>query len=249
MKARDIMTPNVVTVPADMAVRDVAALLLDRRISAVPVVDTSGRVVGVISEGDLIRRPELDTDKPRSRWLRLFMGDEDRARDYVKTHGLHARDVMTRVVASVSPGASLTEVVNLMTKRRIKRVVVLEQGKLVDEWSSREIKRLMYITERRIRYGSSGALWPSAVYFKSGSLYSCEPEEGFACKKYHGNKRNYMNSVAIIETDAGQDRLFYAVAVLSNVLRKNSAVEHQTLGTRIHRLIEARHAGVPSPAR
>ncbi len=147
MKARDIMTPNVVTVPADMAVRDVAALLLDRRISAVPVVDTSGRVVGVISEGDLIRRPELDTDKPRSRWLRLFMGDEDRARDYVKTHGLHARDVMTRVVASVSPGASLTEVVNLMTKRRIKRVVVLEQGKLIGMVTRSDLLRTLHARE------------------------------------------------------------------------------------------------------
>ncbi len=81
-------------------------------------------------------------------------------------------------------------------------VLKMEQGKLVDDWSSREIKRLMYITERRIRYGSSGVLRPSAVYFKSGSLYSCQPEEGFVCKKYHGNKRNFMNSIAIIETEA-----------------------------------------------
>jgi len=147
MKAHDIMTPNVVTVPADMAVRDVAALLLDRRISAVPVVDTSGRVVGVISEGDLIRRPELDTDKPRSRWLRLFMGDEDRARDYIKTHGLRARDVMTQVVAGVSPGASLTDIVNLMTKRRIKRVVVLEQGKLVGMVTRSDLLRTLHARE------------------------------------------------------------------------------------------------------
>lgn len=113
-------------------------------------------------------------------------------------------------------------------------VLKMEQGKLVDEWSSREIKRLMYITERRIRYGSSGVLRPSAVYFKSGSLYSCQPEEGFVCKKYHGNKRNYMNSIAIIETEAGQDRLFYAVAVLSNVLRKNSAQDHRDLARAVH---------------
>jgi hypothetical protein len=113
----------------------------------------------------------------------------------------------------------------------------MEQGKLVDAWSSREIKRLLYITERRIRYGSSGALRPSAVYFKSGSLYSCMPEEGFTCKKYHGNKRNYMNSVALIETPAGQDRLFYAVAVLSNVLRKNSAQDHRDLARAVHGML------------
>jgi hypothetical protein len=117
----------------------------------------------------------------------------------------------------------------------------------VDEFSSREIKRLMYITERRIRYGSSGALWPSAVYFKSGSLYSCEEEPGFVCKKYHGNKRNYMNSVAIIETPAGQDRLYYMVTVLSNVLRKNSAQDHRDLARAIHGMLLAQHPEKPVP--
>ena len=124
----------------------------------------------------------------------------------------------------------------------------LEQGRLVDEWSSREIKRLMYITERRIRYGSSGVLRPSAVYFKSGSLYSCAPEEGFVCKKYHGNTRNYMNSVAIIETPAGQDRLFYTVAVLSNVLRKNSAEDHRDLARAVHSMLLSDHSPKPVPA-
>ncbi len=123
----------------------------------------------------------------------------------------------------------------------------LEQGRLVDEWSSREIKRLMYITERRIRYGSSGVLRPSAVYFKSGSLYSCVPEEGFVCKKYHGNRRNYMNSVAIIETPAGLDRLFYVVTVLSNVLRKNSAEDHRDLARAVHRMLLSDHPPRPVP--
>ncbi|MGI9592044.1 MAG: peptidoglycan-binding protein [Myxococcota bacterium] len=122
-----------------------------------------------------------------------------------------------------------------------KYMMLMEQGKLVDEWSSREIKRLLYITERRIRYGSSGILRPSAVYFKSGSLYSCQPEEGFTCKKYHGNKRNYMNSTAIIETPAGQDQLYYIVSVLSNVLRKNSAQDHRDLARAIHQKLLREH--------
>jgi len=117
----------------------------------------------------------------------------------------------------------------------------MEQGKLVDEWSSLEIKRLMYITERRIRYGSSGALRQSAVYFKSGSLYSCMPEPGFTCKKYHGNKRNYMNSIAMIESPAGQNRLYYLVSVLSNVLRKNSAQDHRDLARAIQARLLADH--------
>lgn len=117
----------------------------------------------------------------------------------------------------------------------------LEQGRIVDEFSSREIKRLLYMTERRIRYASSPALQDAAVYFKSGSLYKCQPEPGFVCKKYHGNKLNLMNSVAIIESPANERRLHYLVTLISDVLRKNSAVEHQTLATRIHRLMEALH--------
>jgi hypothetical protein len=97
------------------------------------------------------------------------------------------------------------------------------------------------MTEWRIRYASSPALRDSAVYFKSGSLYKCKQEPDFKCGKYMGNVRNYMNSVAIVETDSDGRQLDYMVTLISNVLRKNSAVEHQTLATRIHRLIEKEH--------
>ena len=121
----------------------------------------------------------------------------------------------------------------------------MEQGRLVDEFSSREIKRLLYMTERRIRYASAPALRDSAVYFKSGSLYSCQPEEGFKCGKYMGNKRNYMNSVAIVENFNEGRPLHYISTLISNVLRKNSAVDHQTMGTRIHRIIERANPAGP----
>ena len=120
-------------------------------------------------------------------------------------------------------------------------MLAMEQGRLVDEWTSRQLKRLLYMTERRIRYASSPALKDAAVYFKSGSLYSCKPEEGFKCGKYKGNKVNYMNSVAIVEQEVGGKKLHYIVIVISNVLRKNSAVDHQTLGTEMHRMIKARN--------
>jgi CBS domain-containing protein len=147
MKARDVMTPNVVTVTADMRVPEIATLMIERRISAVPVVDPSEHVVGVISEGDLIRRPELGTDRPRSRWLQFFMSDEDRARDFTKTHGLVAKDVMSQPVVSVSPDASLTDVVNLMTRRRIKRVMVIEHGKLVGVVTRADLLRTLHARE------------------------------------------------------------------------------------------------------
>jgi len=113
-------------------------------------------------------------------------------------------------------------------------LLAVEQGRAVDQWSSLEIKRLMYMTAKRIRYASSPALNSAAVYYKSGSLYRCQPEPNFRCGKYMGNAENVMNSVAIIEHPEGR---VYLVALMSNVLRKNSAVEHQTLGTYIDRIL------------
>lgn len=126
-------------------------------------------------------------------------------------------------------------------KELVRFLLRMEQGRVVDNFSSREIKRLLYMTQGRIRYASSPALAQAAVYFKSGSLYSCRPEPEFQCGKYRGNVFNFMNSVAVVEAPAGEPRLFYLVAITSNVLRENSAVAHQTLATRLHRLIEAYH--------
>jgi hypothetical protein len=126
-------------------------------------------------------------------------------------------------------------------KELMRFLVKMEQGLLVDAFSSREIKRLIYMTQGRIRYASAPALFPAAVYFKSGSLYRCKAEPNFKCGKYQGNVENRLNSLAIVEDPAETRKFYYMVVVMSNVLRKNSAVAHQTLATRIHRLIEAHH--------
>lgn len=110
----------------------------------------------------------------------------------------------------------------------------IEEGAVVDNWSSLEMKRVLYQTQRRIRYASAPDLATAAVYFKSGSQYRCRAEEGFACGKYMGNVDNYMNSVATIETADGR---VYLVALMSNVLRKNSAADHQALATRFERIM------------
>jgi hypothetical protein len=120
----------------------------------------------------------------------------------------------------------------------IKFLLKLEKGELVDTFSSREIKRLLYMTGKRIRYVSAPALDSSAVYFKSGSLYKCKPEPEFKCEKYKGNVLNQLATTAIIEQTAKKPELHYIVAIISNILYKNSAVAHQTLATRIHRLLE-----------
>lgn len=116
----------------------------------------------------------------------------------------------------------------------MKFLIAMERGKIVDNKSSLEMKRLLYMTDRRIRYGTSPRLIDAAIYFKSGSLYKCKPEEGFECKKYAGNVENFMNSVVIVEH---KDGTVYLVALMSNVLRKNSNIDHQTLATRIDDII------------
>jgi hypothetical protein len=124
------------------------------------------------------------------------------------------------------------------TARELLRYLLrMEQGRLVDVWSSREIKRLLYVTERRIRYASSPALAEAAVYFKSGSLYKCKEEPGYSCRKYAGNVLNYMNSATIVESPAAARSTYYMSTLVTNVLRKNSAAEHQALATRLQQLI------------
>ncbi|WP_299779420.1 serine hydrolase [uncultured Formosa sp.] len=116
----------------------------------------------------------------------------------------------------------------------MKFLVQLEQGNVVDENSSLEMKRLMYMTDRRIRYAQAPALKEAAVYFKSGSLYKCDRSNGQACGKYMGNIQNFMNSVAIVEHP---DNTKYMVVLMTNVLRKNSATDHMNLATNIDKLI------------
>lgn len=116
----------------------------------------------------------------------------------------------------------------------MKFLISMESGMIVDKASSLEMKRLMYMTDRRIRYGTAPALADAAVYFKSGSLYKCKEEEGYDCVKYKGNVTNFMNSVAIIEHVDGTK---YIVVLMSNVLKKNSASDHAALAASIDKII------------
>jgi CBS domain-containing protein len=131
MQAKDIMTTVVATVAPDLKVEDVAKLLLGWNISAAPVVDDQGAVVGIVSEGDLLHRSESETERRRSWWLNLFEGTEERARDYVKSHGRRAEEVMTREVITVSEDMPVGEIAEILEKHRIKRVPVVQDGKLV----------------------------------------------------------------------------------------------------------------------
>ncbi|MAZ27256.1 MAG: hypothetical protein CL868_09295 [Cytophagaceae bacterium] len=119
-------------------------------------------------------------------------------------------------------------------KGLMKFLISLEQGKVIDSLSSLEMKRLMYMTDRRIRYAHSSRLDSARVYFKSGSFYKCDPSKG-ACGDYAGNVFNYMNSVIIVEHPGDGPK--YMVCLMTNVLRKNSASDHMYLASRIDKAL------------
>ena len=114
MLAKDMMTTDVISVPADTTVPEIAQLLLERRISGVPVLDGGGMLIGLVSEGDLIRRAEFGGDHRLSWWLHLLTAEARKARDYVKTHGNRAREVTTREVVTVEEDASLAEIATVL---------------------------------------------------------------------------------------------------------------------------------------
>ncbi len=131
MKASDVMVTDVITARPEDAVRDVARKLVEHGISAVPITSNDGRLEGIVSEGDLMRRLETGTEHRRSWWLDMLTTTNEFASEYIKEHGLRAGDVMTRNVITVSPESSLGEIANVLEANTIKRVPVVQDGKLV----------------------------------------------------------------------------------------------------------------------
>lgn len=141
MRARDVMTTPVHTVTSSTSVIDVARLLGERRIGGVPVVDAGGRIVGIVSESDLMRRPEIGTERRRS-WLARFLAEpETLAADYVRAQGTTAETVMTRNVVTAAPETPLAEVAETMERRAIKRLPVVDHGRLVGIVSRADLVR------------------------------------------------------------------------------------------------------------
>ncbi len=131
MRAEDVMTPCVVTISSDSTVFDAAEILVSMHISALPVVDGSGQMVGIVSEADLMRRPEIGTT-PRHSWLSRMLADGGKsAAEYVSFHSRRVADVMTKKVISVQRDASLGEIAETMAKHKVKRVPVLRDGLVV----------------------------------------------------------------------------------------------------------------------
>ena len=146
--ARDLMTVEVVTVPPDMAVTALAQLLAGRCISAAPVTDTDGRLLGIVTEADLLRRLAGAEDSPQG-WLRGLVSSADRqATQYARTHGMEARDVMTTDLVTVGPDATAEQCAHLMEQRSVKRLPVVEDGRLIGIVSRADLLRAVLAPPR-----------------------------------------------------------------------------------------------------
>ena len=154
MNAADVMVTNVITVGLDACLQDVAHLLLTNRISAVPVVDSDGKVVGIVSEGDLMRRAEAGTSRRRSWWLSLLTGKEGLAAQYVKEHSRKVADVMTRDVITATPDTPLQDIANILEKNSIKRVPIIKDGKMVGLVSRANLLQALASLRKQIEGGT-----------------------------------------------------------------------------------------------
>jgi CBS-domain-containing membrane protein len=131
MRAHQIMTRSVITVTPDDTILAAAKLMLDRHVSGLPVVDTAGRLVGIVSEGDFIRRSEIGTQKKRGRWLKFLLGAGEAATEYVHQHGKKISEVMTRDPITITEDTPLDEIVTSMETNGVKRLPVMNGTKLV----------------------------------------------------------------------------------------------------------------------
>jgi CBS domain-containing protein len=131
MKAKDIMSLRVIAIAPDADVLDAIELMLARRVSGLPVIDRSGNLVGIVTEGDFLRRAETGTVRRRPRWVELLRGPGRLAEEYVHTHGRKVEEVMTGEPITVDEQTPLTEIVQIMERRRIKRVPVMRGTRVV----------------------------------------------------------------------------------------------------------------------
>ncbi len=131
MKVKDVMSQQIVSIGPDAPILDAVRLMLQHKISGLPVIDASGNLQGVVTEGDFLRRTETGTQRKRARWIEFLMGPGRLATEYVHTSGRKVSEVMTPDVHTVTEDAPLEEAVHLMERRRIKRVPVMRGAKVV----------------------------------------------------------------------------------------------------------------------
>ena len=131
MKVSDVMTKRVISIRPEAKIRDAIKLMLKNHISGMPVIDVKGKLVGILTEGDFLHRSETGTERSRSRWLDALFGPSEAAKEFVHSHGLKVKEVMSRNPVTVRENTPLDEVVHLMEHRNIKRLPVMRSGNVV----------------------------------------------------------------------------------------------------------------------
>ncbi len=149
MQAKDVMTQTVISLDPDDTILRAIRLMLQNKISGLPVVDKSGQLVGIVTEGDFLRRSETATERHRPRWIEFLTGPGPLASEYVRSNGRKVSEVMTTHVISIAEGAPLADVVQLMEKYQVKRVLVLRENKLVGIISRSNIVRAVAVAGRQ----------------------------------------------------------------------------------------------------
>jgi CBS-domain-containing membrane protein len=143
MQAADIMTLGAATIRPDASVGEAAKVMLQYQVSGLPVVDDKGELVGIITEGDLLRRPELGTERRRPRWLEFLLGPGRLAEEYTHSHGRRVADVMVKDVVTITPETRLDDIVQLMERRGVKRLPVVDGRKVVGIVSRANLLRVL----------------------------------------------------------------------------------------------------------
>ena len=143
MQAKDIMTADVVTVTPATTIRETAQVMVEHRVSALPVLTGDGAIVGIVTESDLLHRSETDTERKRKWWLNIITDTDTRAAEFIKSHAQHVQDVMTRVVVTVSEDTSLADVADILDANQIQRVPVTRNGELIGIISRTDLVRAL----------------------------------------------------------------------------------------------------------
>ena len=143
MKAKDVMTSTVISVQPNATILQAARQMLQHHISGLPVITQSGEIVGILSEGDFLRRREIATERRHSRWLEFLMGPGRLAVEYAHSHGSKVAEVMTTEVHTVTEDTTLEDIVELMERRRIKRVPVMRGKDVVGMVTRSNLMRAM----------------------------------------------------------------------------------------------------------
>lgn len=165
LKAKDVMSTNIVVVSPDTPVQKVAELMLQRHISGLPVVDSAGALVGVVTEGDLLTRAEIETNRRRPRWIEFLVGPRKSAAEFVHSHGRSVAHVMSNPVETVSENETIDNLVQTMVRKRIKRLPIVRDGHLVGLVSRADILRALSfaMSKDAATLGASDAEIRSAV--------------------------------------------------------------------------------------